>query len=135
MCVDCNTFELMTAVWIAALGAAGSLARWGLSSLVQRPMGSRFPLGTLVVNFAGAALIGAVMALFALRNQLDTRLRLALTAGFLGGFTTYSSFAWETFDLLERRLYGRAAAYVGLTVLLCLAACAGAAAAVRSLAG
>src|SRR5687768_9003934 len=99
----------MTALLIAAMGALGSLARWGLSSIVQRSVGERFPLGTLAINVIGSALIGAVMTAFTLRGaEASSPTRLALTAGLLGGFTTYSSFAFETWELLERRLFMRA---------------------------
>ena len=110
----------MTALWVALLGAAGSLARWGLSAAVGRATGDRFPWGTFAVNLLGAVAIGAVMGLLA----TNARARIPIVAGFLGGFTTYSSFAWETWALIDRRAYALAAGYVALTTLACLAGCA-----------
>src|SRR5205814_1065638 len=66
-----------------------------------RLFGARFPGGTLAVNVLGSAVIGFVMTLYAARGELDSRTRIALTAGLLGGFTTYSSFAYESLTLLE----------------------------------
>ena len=116
----------MTTAWlVAVMGALGSLLRWAISSAVQKLAGSAFPLGTLVVNLVGSAAIGLVMGVFLARGELDSRLRIGLTAGLLGGFTTYSSFAYETWSLLERRSYGAAALNVTITWLVCLAACGG----------
>lgn len=115
---------LGTAAVVAVAGAAGTLCRYGASVVGVRLCGSRFPWATLVVNVVGAFLIGAVMASFAARGHLDGRLRVALTAGFLGGFTTYSAFAFETVTLAERRDTGLAVAYVAATLVFGLAACA-----------
>ena len=112
------------AVAIALLGALGSLARWGLSGLVQRHVGLAFPAGTLVVNALGSVAIGAVMGAFSARGAEASPVRVALTAGFMGGFTTASSFAYETWVLLERRALLAAALNVGATVLVCVGGCA-----------
>lgn len=122
-----------TAVYIAVAGALGSLCRWGLGLGVTRALGSRLPWGTFAANVIGSFAIGFVMALFAQRGELDTRARLALTVGFLGGFTTYSAFAYETITLLEQRATGRAALYVALTLVLAAAACAAGIATARAL--
>lgn len=114
---------MVTALYIALAGALGSLARYGAGAGMQRLVGTRFPYGTLLVNVAGSFLIGLFMALFAARGQLDSRARLAITIGFLGGFTTYSSFALETISLIERRSTGLAALYVGGTLLTGAVAC------------
>src|SRR5687768_7558778 len=98
----------MTALWVAVLCAVGSLARSGMATGVQKLAGPRFPLGTFAVNVIGSALIGAVMTIAARRGDLDSPARLALTAGLLGGFTTYSSFAYETWALIEERMPLRA---------------------------
>ena len=98
----------MTAVYIAFAGALGSLCRWGVGAGISRVFGSRLPWGTMVANVAGSFLIGFVMALFAARGELDSRARLALTVGFLGGFTTYSAFAFEVVTFLEQRAVGSA---------------------------
>ncbi|ACY17164.1 fluoride efflux transporter CrcB [Haliangium ochraceum] len=115
------------ALLIAFAGAAGSLARYGAGSFAMRlaaRAGLSWPLGTFAVNVLGSFLIGLVTTLFALRGQLDAPLRLALTVGFLGGFTTYSSFAFETVGLLESRRWLAAGCYVLLTLLTAGLACA-----------
>jgi CrcB protein len=107
---------------VALLGAAGSVLRFAVSGAAQR-VGGRFPLGTLSVNLLGSFAIGAVMAIYAARHELDARSRIAITAGLLGGFTTYSSFAYETVALAEARATGLAALNLALTTVVCLSAC------------
>lgn len=114
---------MVTALYIALAGALGSLARYGVGAGMQRLVGARFPWGTLLINVAGSFLIGLFMAVFAARGQLDSRARLAITLGFLGGFTTYSSFALETVSLIERRQTAAAALYVGVTLATGALAC------------
>lgn len=113
----------MTFLWVALAGAAGSVARVGLGLAAQRGLGDRFPAGTLAVNLLGCFAIGLVMVVCEAR-QVDPRLRLALVGGFLGGFTTYSAFAWETLALAERRTLAVAGLYAGGTVIGCFLACA-----------
>ncbi len=111
------------ALGVALLGALGSLARWGAQQGIQRAVAAQFPAGTMFVNLVGSFLIGAVMATFAARGTLDSRTRIALTTGFLGGFTTYSAFAYDTLSLIEKRDLAAASIYVAATVVGCLAAC------------
>jgi CrcB protein len=113
-----------TLLYIALAGALGSVCRYLMGTAVQRASGAAFPWGTLAVNVVGSFCIGLVMALFAQRGQLDAPLRLALTAGFLGGFTTYSAFAFETIQLVERQAFAAAIVYVAATVLTAGVACA-----------
>ncbi|HEY8146305.1 MAG TPA: fluoride efflux transporter CrcB [Kofleriaceae bacterium] len=112
----------MTALMVAIAGALGCLARYGVGLAGQRLLGDRFPWGTLAVNLAGSFAIGAVMVMAETR-QLDPRLRVAAVTGFIGGFTTYSAFAYETLALAERRSAAAAALYAGLTVAGCFLAC------------
>ena len=114
---------MTTALYVALFGAAGSLCRYFLSNAVQRFYGGRFPAGTMAVNVLGSLAIGVVISYFAARGT-DSRLRVAMVAGFLGGFTTYSAFAWETWALLEQRTTGMATLYVVLTIGVCLLGCA-----------
>jgi CrcB protein len=114
---------MRTALAIAVFGALGSLSRHGVGVGLQRLLGVRFPYGTFAVNVIGSFLIGLAMAVFATRGELDSRLRIALTVGFLGGFTTYSSFAFETVGLLEKRQAALAAAYVSATLIAAGGAC------------
>ncbi len=114
----------MTALWVALLGAVGSLARWGVGVGVGKVWKRTLPLATLTVNVVGSIAIGFVMALYLARGELDSRARVALTAGLLGGFTTYSAFAFESWALWDRRSFGWAGAYVALTIAMCFAGCA-----------
>lgn len=114
---------MRTLLYIGLAGALGSICRHLVGTAVQRASGVSFPWGTLAVNVAGSFCIGLVMALFALRGQLDAPLRLALTAGLLGGFTTYSAFAFETIQLVERQAFVGAALYVVATLVTAGVAC------------
>jgi CrcB protein len=82
---------------ILVFGGLGSLARYLTASAVAAKLGARFPWGTLVVNVSGSFLIGLLMTLLTERWQPHPNWRLALVVGFLGGYTTFSSFEWETF--------------------------------------
>lgn len=109
----------MTTLWIGLGGAAGSIARYHLGALVAKRWSS-LPWGTLTVNLLGSLLLGVVMML-ALRERIGETTRLALATGVLGGFTTYSSFNYETLAIASAGHYGRAALYVGATLVGCLA--------------
>jgi CrcB protein len=102
--------------WICVAGAAGTAARYVIAIWAAQRLGSAFPHGTLVVNLAGCFAIGALMHA-ALMLDWSPTLRLALTVGFLGGFTTYSSFNYDTMRLYEEGAMVAAAANVALTVL------------------
>jgi CrcB protein len=81
-------------------GLAGSIARYALAGWVQRLGGSGFPLGTLAVNLTGSFLVGLVITLSLDRGLLGGNARLLLAVGFCGGFTTMSTFAYETMVLV-----------------------------------
>jgi CrcB protein len=114
---------VIAALLIAAAGALGTLARYLAALGAQRLLGVRFPYGTFAVNVIGSFIIGAAMTYFVSREAMDSHLRMALTIGFLGGFTTYSSFAFETVQMLEKRQLGAATTYVGLTLVTAALAC------------
>lgn len=113
-------------------GGLGSLGRWALTFVPWKTVGEAgFPLATLVTNVAGAFLIGVVVAA-AVPAGLSPRATLLLKTGVCGGFTTFSTFALETGDLIERGAYGVAAAYLVLSFVLGVAACLAAQALVAS---
>jgi fluoride exporter len=82
-------------------GGTGALARYVAESAIMTRFGGRFPLGTLVVNVTGSFLIGFLMTMLTERFNLDPRWRLFLVVGFLGGYTTFSSFEWETYTAVR----------------------------------
>jgi len=79
-------------------GGAGALARYVAASAIMTRFGGKFPLGTLVINVTGSFLIGFLMTILTERFKLDPNWRLLLVVGFLGGYTTFSSFEWETYS-------------------------------------
>ncbi|GFO68387.1 putative fluoride ion transporter CrcB [Geomonas limicola] len=106
---------------IAFFGALGCLARYFLSGWVYDLCGRAFPYGTFVVNVIGAFLIGLIME-FSIRSVLiSPTLRTALTIGFLGGLTTFSTFSFETFRLIEEGAVLNAFGNILSSVVACLA--------------
>lgn len=108
-------------LWIAAGSALGGVARYLLGGAVQRWTPGTFPLGTLAVNVLGSLVLG-----FTLRYALETpsvspEVRAFLTTGFCGGFTTFSTFSYESATLLERGEWTRLGLYVGLSLCLTVA--------------
>jgi CrcB protein len=108
--------------WYVALGSAvGGVARFALSVLVQQRVGPSFPVGTLVVNISGSFVLGLILR-YALGTQAITpEVRALLTTGFCGGYTTFSTFTYDTMLLLEDGQTSRAGLYVLLSVGLSLA--------------
>ena len=107
--------------WVCVAGAAGTAARYLIGLWAARRFAGGFPYGTLLVNLTGCFLIAIVMDVAAARAWSDTT-RLAVTVGFLGGFTTYSSFNYETTRLAGTGATLEASLYVGLTLVGGLAA-------------
>ena len=87
--------------WLAVAGAAGTLCRYGLGSLVQRYCGTAFPWGTLAVNALGCFLFGLVWMLAEERLIISGPTRFIILTGFMGAFTTFSTFAFETSAFLR----------------------------------
>lgn len=110
------------AILVGTGGLAGSVARYWVAGVVQGIAGTAFPLGTWTVNVVGSFLIGLVMTLSLERNLIGPELRLLLTVGFMGGFTTMSTFSYETLTLLRDGSVSLALANVGTSVGVCLAA-------------
>jgi fluoride exporter len=106
---------------VAAGGALGSVCRHLVGTASLRLFGPGFPWGTMTVNVAGSFLMGVFIALLALRFGGSQQLRLFVAVGFLGGFTTLSSFSLDAYSLWERGATAHAAAYVAGSVVLSLA--------------
>ena len=100
-------------------GGLGSALRYLVSAGLARALGPSFPFGTLCVNLGGCLLMGFVMQLALSTSSLSPSVRLALTTGFLGGLTTYSSFNYDTTKLVETGSASLAAANVVVTLLGC----------------
>ena len=111
---------MRTALTIAVCCAGGGLTRYYLSGWVYSLLGRSFPYGTFAVNVIGAYLIGLIMELGFRSTLLSDTLRLGLTVGFLGGLTTFSTFSYETFTLLEDGRFLVAFVNVLASVAVCL---------------
>ncbi len=122
-------------LWICLGGAAGTALRYLVSGWVLRALGTSFPYGTLAVNLLGSFLLGALMHVGLSTEWLSPTLRLALTTGAMGGFTTYSTFSYETMRLVQDGAWGNASLNVAATVVLCLVAAFAGLAAGRLLTG
>lgn len=88
-------------VFLAVAGAMGALARYGLAGAVHRWLGSSFPWGTAVVNFVGCLLFGLVWATAVERGSIGPEMRTVVLVGFVGSFTTFSTFVSETSQLFS----------------------------------
>jgi CrcB protein len=121
-------------VYVAVGGLVGTLARYHLQGLVQPQAGARFPVGTLLVNVLGSLVLGFIARLGVETTVLSPEMRAGLTIGLCGGFTTMSTFAYETLALLGDGQYGRAGVYLLTTIVGSLiAVAAGAAVAHKAL--
>ena len=103
---------------IGLAGFIGTLSRYWLSGLVAKRYGETFPLGTLVVNLVGCFLVGLLFYLLQERFLVNQTVRTAVLIGFLGGFTTFSSFGLQTFTLLQDGEFGLAALNVTVVNLI-----------------
>ena len=111
---------MKTATTIALFCAGGGLTRYYLSGWVYSLLGRSFPFGTFAVNIIGAYFIGLVMELGLSSTVIPDTLRLGLTVGFMGGLTTFSTFSYETFKLLEDGQFVVAFINVLASVAICL---------------
>ena len=110
-------------VWVAIGGAAGSCLRYWVSLMLGPiTIGQGFPWATFTANVLGSLGLGLVFVLGEDRTLFGADVRLLLGTGVMGGFTTYSAFNLESIGLMQSAAWGRAALYMGGTVLVCLAA-------------
>ncbi|MBC7952025.1 MAG: fluoride efflux transporter CrcB [Rhodospirillaceae bacterium] len=129
------TTTFTSLLWVALGGALGSTARYLAMIAIGASVGTGFPWGTLFVNIAGSAVMGVLAELGALVWQPGQDLKIFLTVGILGGFTTFSTFSMDVALLVERHNWMVASLYVGLSVTLSVGALFAAMALVRQMVG
>lgn len=112
-----------TVIWYVAVGSAiGGASRYALGLALQQRFGPGFPISTLVINVTGSLILGFLIRAVVDLTVFTPGIRALLTVGFCGGYTTFSTFSYDTALLLERGEYGRAALYIMLSVSLAIAA-------------
>ena len=109
--------------WICVGGAVGSGARYLVSGWAAQALGTGFPYGTLVVNVTGSFALAGIMHVGLATELLSPTLRITLATGVLGGFTTYSTFSYETFRYLQEGAIWMASLNVVVTLVACLVGC------------
>jgi CrcB protein len=107
---------------IAIGGALGSVTRYLVGSTVTNRMGTRFPYGTFAINLTSCLIIGFFLAAVERRTEVNPALRFLIPIGFVGAYSTFSTFEWETFVHLQTGDFLIAALYVSLSILLGLLA-------------
>jgi CrcB protein len=111
---------MLNYIFVSAGAAIGGALRYGISSYIQKHISVIFPYGTLVVNIVGSFILGVVMFYLNERELIGNEFRLFLTVGFCGGFTTFSTFSYETMNLFRDSQFSLAIYNVLLNVILCL---------------
>ena len=111
----------MQIVYIGVFGALGCLSRYFVSGWAYALLGRNLPYGTLAVNVVGSFLLGLIMEGSLRSTLLSPEMRMGITVGFMGGFTTFSTFSFETIRLLEEGSLFQAGANVLLNVVVCIA--------------
>ncbi|KTB48170.1 camphor resistance protein CrcB [Dehalogenimonas alkenigignens] len=109
---------MTTILLIAAAGALGSLSRYAVSGAVHAALGQSFAWGTLAVNLLGSFLLGFLMHLGLNTDLIPPHLRTAAAVGFLGAFTTFSTFSYETVRMIQDGAWGAAAGNIAGSVVL-----------------
>jgi fluoride exporter len=109
-------------LWIAIGGSLGSLARYSVGSMIGSRMGIKFPYGTFVVNMTACIMIGFSLAFLGRRADSNPAWRFLIPVGFIGAYSTFSTFEWETFSSLQTGAFLMAALYVVLSIFLGLIA-------------
>jgi len=110
----------MNILYIALGGGLGAVCRYSLSVFMHRMLGANFPYGTLAVNVLGSFLVGLLAVVLLERLSVSVEMRSVLIIGFLGAFTTFSSFSYETLLLFQQGNHILALLNILLSVLLCL---------------
>ena len=116
------TMKFAVLLSVALGGALGSLLRYFVASAIQSPASAGFPWGIFIVNVTGGFAMGVITELAALKFNMPQELRAFLTVGILGGYTTFSSFSWQTLSLVREGEWLHAGWNVLLSMVLCLVA-------------
>ena len=112
----------MKYLWLALGGALGSIARYAVGVWIYERVGTRFPYGTFVINVSGCFLIGLVLTILDSHLELSPVWRLAVPTGFIGAYTTFSTFEYETLRAVQNGHSGIAVCYFGASLALGFAA-------------
>lgn len=112
----------MRTLWVGVAGFFGAISRYLLGLAITRANPTQFPWHTLIINVTGSFVLGLLFAFMTERTHANATLRIALTVGFLGAYTTFSTFSFETLDMLERGAVLEAIAYVAGSVIPGIAA-------------
>ena len=123
----------MNYIWIAVGAVVGASARYFLSGLIARSFSATFPYSTLLINVTGSLVLGFFLVYSTDRVLLDPRWRLLVAVGFCGSYTTFSSYAFESFALMEQGQWLLASLNAVASNVLCLAAVLAGAALARGL--
>lgn len=111
--------EFLTKILAVAVGGAfGAILRYAISSSPIAAIFDKFPLHTFLINVSGSFLLGFLIVIFTERYTGSENLRLALNVGFLGAFTTFSTFETEIFQLIRERFFVTAFLYLSLSILI-----------------
>ncbi|MFZ2324797.1 MAG: fluoride efflux transporter CrcB [Ignavibacteriaceae bacterium] len=111
---------MLNYILVSAGAAVGGAFRYSISNYIQRHISVIFPYGTLVVNVIGSFILGITMFYLNEKELIGSEFRLFLAVGFCGGFTTFSTFSYETINLFRDAEFGLAIFNVFLNVILCL---------------
>jgi CrcB protein len=110
--------DLLKYLMVGIGGCLGSILRFWVGSYIGSRMGTRFPYGTLVVNITGSFLVGLVFALMTVRTQWSPNWRYLIPVGFIGGYTTFSAFEYETLRTIQDGQMGLGLLYVATSVII-----------------
>jgi CrcB protein len=113
-----GTSHLLKYLMVGIGGCLGSILRFWLGSYIGNKMGTRFPYGTFVINITGSFLIGLVFALLTVKTEWSPNWRYLIPIGFIGGYTTFSSFEFETLRTMQDGQIGLGLLYVAASVVV-----------------